>query len=305
MATTEAGTGTGADSGTVRDDKTVISQANTESAARSWSNSTGAWSNLYLSGISLRPCDDDGVPDRSLDRSLTAVTDVLATTPNVMFCIKDTNGIYLSANQAFADRAGVRAPGDVHGKRAADLFPPELVEQYEAQDDEVMRTGHILSNELEAITRPDGSYGWFLTSKSRWTDDAGKPIGIVIVSVDQRTPVDGAAPHRQLASAVEIARVRFAEQLTVSEMAAAAGVSVTQLERLSKRVLGLTPKQLILRFRLEEALRLLDTSTDSIATIASACGYYDQSAFTRHFRRAVGMAPATFRTMSRRGQTKA
>lgn len=305
MATTEAGTGTGADSGTVRDDKTVISQANTESAARSWSNSTGAWSNLYLSGISLRPCDDDGVPDRSLDRSLTAVTDVLATTPNVMFCIKDTNGIYLSANQAFADRAGVRAPGDVHGKRATDLFPPELVEQYEAQDDEVMRTGHILSNELEAITRPDGSYGWFLTSKSRWTDDAGKPIGIVIVSVDQRTPVDGAAPHRQLASAVEIARVRFAEQLTVSEMAAAAGVSVTQLERLSKRVLGLTPKQLILRFRLEEALRLLDTSTDSIATIASACGYYDQSAFTRHFRRAVGMAPATFRTMSRRGQTKA
>jgi PAS domain S-box-containing protein len=305
VATTEAGTGTGADSGTVRDDKTVISQANTESAARSWSNSTGAWSNLYLSGISLRPCDDDGVPDRSLDRSLTAVTDVLATTPNVMFCIKDTNGIYLSANQAFADRAGVRAPGDVHGKRAADLFPPELVEQYEAQDDEVMRTGHILSNELEAITRPDGSYGWFLTSKSRWTDDAGKPIGIVIVSVDQRTPVDGAAPHRQLASAVEIARVRFAEQVTVSEMAAAAGVSVTQLERLSKRVLGLTPKQLILRFRLEEALRLLDTSTDSIATIASACGYYDQSAFTRHFRRAVGMAPATFRTMSRRGQTKA
>jgi len=241
------------------------------------------------------------VPDRSLDRSLTAVTDVLATTPNVMFCIKDTNGIYVSANQAFADRAGVRAPGDVHGKRAADLFPPELVEQYEAQDDEVMRTGHILSNELEAITRPDGTYGWFLTSKSRWTDDAGQPAGIVIVSVDQRTPVDGAAPHRQLASAVEIARVRFAEQVTVSEMAAAAGVSVTQLERLSKRVLGLTPKQLILRFRLEEALRLLDTSTDSIATIASSCGYYDQSAFTRHFKRAVGMAPATFRTMSHRG----
>ena len=240
--------------------------------------------------------------DRSLDRSLTAVTDVLATTPNVMFCIKNNEGVYISANQAFADRAGVRSPGDVQGKRAADLFPPELVEQYEAQDDEVMRTGHILSNELEAITRPDGSYGWFLTSKSRWTDDAGKPIGIVIVSVDQRTPVDGAAPHRQLAGAVEIARVRFAEQVTVSEMAAAAGVSITQLERLSKRVLGLTPKQLILRFRLEEALRLLDTSTDSLATIASACGYYDQSAFTRHFKRAVGMAPATYRAMSRSGQ---
>lgn len=231
-----------------------------------------------------------------IDRALAAVTDVLATTPHVMFCIKSVDGRYLAANQAFADRAGVTAPGDVVGRTAAELFPAELVETYTAQDDEVMRTGHMLTNELEVITRPDGSLGWFLTSKSRWLDDDGTPAGLVIVSVDQRTAVDGTAPHRRLAAAVDVARTRFAEQLTVGEMAEAAETTVSQLERTARRVLGLSPKQLILRFRLEEALRLLDTTDASIADIAHRCGYYDQSAFSRHFKRAVGRSPSAYRS---------
>lgn len=244
----------------------------------------------------LRAMGHDG---RVIDRSLAAVNDVLATTPHVMFCIKGIDGTYLAANQAFADRAGVAGPGDVVGRSARDLFPAELVEQYDAQDDDVMRTGHMLTNELELITRPDGSYGWFLTSKSRWTDDAGEPAGLVILSVDQRTPADGAAPHRMLAAAVEVARTRFSEQLTVGEMADAAGMTVTQLERTSRRVLGLSPKQLILRFRLEEALRLLDNTAEPIVDIATRCGYYDQSAFSRHFKRTVGVSPASYRSSRR------
>ncbi len=234
-----------------------------------------------------------------IDRGLAAVTEVLATTPHVMFCIKGVDGTYLAANQAFADRAGVAAVGDVVGQSASDLFPADLVERYAAQDDDVMSTGHMLSNELEVITRPDGSYGWFLTSKSRWLDAEGRPAGLVIVSIDQRAAVDGAAPHRRLAAAVDLARTRFAQQPTVGEMAAAAEMTVSQLERTARRVLGLTPKQLILRFRLEEALRLLDDPSASIADIASRCGYYDQSAFGRQFKRTVGLSPAAYRSARR------
>ncbi len=122
-----------------------------------------------------------------LDRSLEAVTDVLATTPHVMFCVKSVDGEYLAANQAFADRAGLLGPGDVVGRTARDLFPAELAERYEAQDRRVIETGRMLTNELELITRPDRSVGWFLTSKSRWTDDAGVTVGVVSVSVDLRT----------------------------------------------------------------------------------------------------------------------
>lgn len=233
-----------------------------------------------------------------LDRSLVAVTDVIATVPGVMFCVKDTLGTYVSANQAFAERAGVSGPGDVIGRTAHDLFPAELADLYEAQDRDVLETGHMLTNELEVITRPDGTYGWFLTSKSRWTDAAGMAIGLVSISVDLRTPVDAAAPHAQLAAAVDVARRRFAEPITVAELSAAAGMTPAQLERTARRVLGLTPKQLIMRFRLEEALRLLATTELSLAEIAPACGYYDQSAFTRHFRRVVGHPPSAWRTIA-------
>ena len=70
------------------------------------------------------------IPERMtdvIDRALAAVGDVLATTPHVMFCIKSVDSTYLAANQAFADRAGVAAVGDVVGKSAADLFPAGLV----------------------------------------------------------------------------------------------------------------------------------------------------------------------------------
>jgi len=230
-----------------------------------------------------------------LDPSLVAVTDVLATTPGVMFCIKATDGTYLMANLAFAERAGVNGPGDVVGRSAAELFAAELAQQYEAQDVKVLSTGRMLSNELEVITRPDGTPGWFLTSKSRWNGPDGRPAGLVSVSVDLRAPDDAAAPHERLAEAVDLARERFADKITVGEMAKTAAMTVPQLERSFRRALGLTPKQLIMRFRVEEALRLLETTDRPLSEIARLCGYYDQSAFTRHFRRIVGFGPAGWR----------
>jgi AraC-like DNA-binding protein len=234
-----------------------------------------------------------------LDRSLEAVTDVLATVPHVMFCVKSVAGDYLAANQAFADRAGVAGAGDVVGRTASDLFPAELAARYEAQDRVVIESGRMLTNELELITRPDRSVGWFLTSKSRWLDDSGVPAGVVSVSVDLKTPVDAAAPHARLAAAVELARRRFADSIEVADLAAAAEMSVAQLERTARRVLGLSPKQLVMRFRLEEGLRLLTTTELPMAEVAHRCGYYDQSAFSRHFRKVVGSPPAAYRLAHR------
>ncbi len=229
------------------------------------------------------------------ERALAAVVDVLATTPGVMFCVKGLDGTYLSANQAFAERAGRAGPGEVIGRTAVELFPRTLAERYEAQDSTVIETGRPLTNELELITRADGTVGWFLTSKARWTDENGAPVGMVSVSVDLRAPADAAARHEQLARAVEYARRNHASAITVSELAGVAEMTVTQLERASRSILGLSPKQLIMRFRIEAALALLDTTDISIAEVASRCGYYDQSAFSRHFRRTVGASPAAHR----------
>ncbi len=234
-----------------------------------------------------------------LDPSLVAVTDVLATTPGVLFCVKSAEGVYLAANVAFAERAGVAGVDRVVGRTARDLYPSELAERYEAQDREVLATGRMLTNELELIPRGDGSMGWYVTSKSRWVDNQGRALGLVAVSVDLRARLDSVSTHAQLASAVDVARQRFASPLTVDDMATAAGMTTGQLERTARRTLGLSPKQLVMRFRLEEALRRLETTDEPLVEIATACGYYDQSAFSRHFRRVVGYTPVRWRALTR------
>ena len=55
-----------------------------------------------------------------------------------------------------------------------------------------------------------------------------------------------------------------------------------------------------IRTRIDEAVRRLDDTDQPIAAIASACGFYDQSSFTRQFQRVVGMTPGAYR--ARRGR---
>ncbi|HEY4333688.1 MAG TPA: AraC family transcriptional regulator [Ilumatobacteraceae bacterium] len=229
-----------------------------------------------------------------LDPAISALDDLLTDVPHVMFCVKGVDGRYIAVNQAFTDRAGKSSPTDIIGLRATDLFPAELAESYESQDARIVATGRPLRNELELILRPDGSVGWYVTSKTL-LGPARAPTAIASVSVDLRAPADAGSANARVAAAVAYARVRATEQVAVAELAAAADMSVSQLERAIKRALGLSAKQLMLRLRLEEAILRLRTSDDAIAQIATDCGYYDQSAFTRQFKKVVRMSPGAYR----------
>ncbi len=226
---------------------------------------------------------------------VAALSDVFAGVPHVMFCVKDGDGRYVAANQAFAERAGRSAPGAVLGLTAGDLFPADLVVNYEAQDAHLLATGDPIRNELELILRPDGSRGWYVTTKTRLTDERGSTLGIVAVSYDLHTGEDADRHHANLQAAIDLARRRFAEPLKVADLAAAADLTPTQLERALRKAVGMSPKQLLIRTRLDEAIRRLDDTDLPIAAIAGECGFYDQSQFTRQFQRAVGLAPGAYR----------
>lgn len=219
--------------------------------------------------------------------------DLFTGLPNVMFCLKDREGRYVAVNQAFADRTG-RPVAEIVGLRAADLFPAERAAAYDAQDAELLASGEPLRNELELIEHFDGTSSWYLTTKVATTED-DEPTGIAGVSVDLDTSVERGWAMAGLAAAVQAIRTRFAEPLRVDELAAAAQTTAPQLERQVRRVFGLSVKQFVLRTRLEEAIHLLKTTKLSISDIAARCGYYDQAAFTRQFKRVVGLTPGRFR----------
>ncbi|WP_125774555.1 helix-turn-helix domain-containing protein [Antribacter gilvus] len=225
---------------------------------------------------------------------------------DVMFCAKDADGRYVIVNEVFVRRTSERSRRQVVGRRARDLFVPQLAERYEAQDAEVLRTGRPLRGELELIRRLGGTPGWFLTSKLPVHDDAGRAVGIVSLSQDLRsgdaddTTMDAMG---RLRAAVEGA-LDEGHVLSVAELADAAGCTSAVLDRRVRRVFGLSPRQLVLRVRVDRAAHLLTSTATPLADVAVAAGFYDQPSFTRTFARLTGETPSSFRRRSRHTGTR-
>jgi AraC family transcriptional regulator len=88
---------------------------------------------------------------------------------------------------------------------------------------------------------------------------------------------------------------RFGGQITIEEMARVAGLSPAHFSRLFKNVLGDSPYQFVMDYRVEQAKRMLSEPARSMADIALACGFADQAHFSRIFKRLTGQTPRTFR----------
>jgi AraC-like DNA-binding protein len=99
-----------------------------------------------------------------------------------------------------------------------------------------------------------------------------------------------------------VARVIADRELTrVEQLAALAGLGTRALQRLFNDYVGITPKWMIQRYRLHEALaRLAGGDTPDWAAFALALGYFDQAHFIRDFRTMVGVTPAQYVSRERR-----
>lgn len=89
---------------------------------------------------------------------------------------------------------------------------------------------------------------------------------------------------------------RFGDSITIDEMASIAGISPAHFSRLFKEVLGESPYQFVINYRVEQAKKMLDDRERPIIDIALACGFADQPHFTRIFKRMTGKTPRSYRT---------
>ena len=97
--------------------------------------------------------------------------------------------------------------------------------------------------------------------------------------------------HPGLLASLALMADAIAEPLPRATLAAAANVSVRQLERLFARHVGRSLGQEYLRLRLDAAMRLLRETTLPRVEVAVACGFADVSHFSRAFRARYGMTP--------------
>lgn len=107
-----------------------------------------------------------------------------------------------------------------------------------------------------------------------------------------------AAPPAADAVRVATMKARLAddilEPVTLAELARTVGLSTFHAARLFTRETGLAPHAWRNQLRIVRALPALRAGA-SIADVAAASGFTDQSHFTRHFKRAFGVAPGRWR----------
>lgn len=80
----------------------------------------------------------------------------------------------------------------------------------------------------------------------------------------------------------------------VDQVAGAAGTSVRALQRLFRRYVGVGPKWLLARHRLQDAAAAIDAGESDLAGLASDLGWFDQAHFSRDFRATVGVTPSSY-----------
>ena len=110
----------------------------------------------------------------------------------------------------------------------------------------------------------------------------------------------GLAPWQQR-RASELLLARIGRHVPITELAATCRLSVSHFVRAFRQSTGLPPHQWIVMRRVNLSKDLLVEGTARpLAEIALACGFADQSHFTRTFSRIVGMTPGAWRRCAAR-----
>ncbi|MBT3296394.1 MAG: AraC family transcriptional regulator [Verrucomicrobia bacterium] len=227
--------------------------------------------------------------------TLTIMQRLFDDVEDIVFFVKDCEGRYILVNRTLVARCGFVRRAEVIGKTAADIYPPPFGKEYLAQDQHVVAADQAIKDKLELQLYAQGVQGWCLTHKSPIHGSDGSVVGMTGLSRDLHIPHARGEELAGMSAVIDHIRTRYAEPLRIEDLAVMATLSPYKLEQRMKRIFQLTAGQFIMHTRIDAARDLLRDSDAAIADIASQCGFYDQSAFTRQFKAITGLTPTDYR----------
>lgn len=107
----------------------------------------------------------------------------------------------------------------------------------------------------------------------------------------------GRMADRRLRQVLSYIEDNLSQDMSLGEIAAVAGVSVSHFKTLFRESVGLPVHQYVIRRRVERARTLLAEGKLSISQIAFETGFAHQSHLARHMRRVLGVSPKALREM--------
>ncbi|SRR6266851_2459915 len=101
--------------------------------------------------------------------------------------------------------------------------------------------------------------------------------------------------EQAVARVIEAMHDNLGEQLTIDDMARTAMFSKFHFSRIFREVTGVSPGRFLSALRLQEAKRLLVSTSLSVADISNQVGYTSVGTFSSRFKSRVGVAPTMYR----------
>jgi len=221
--------------------------------------------------------------------------DLFDTLPGIYLYVKDAESRFVRGNRVVCDVVGAAAPADLVGRTDFDFFPPAIAAQYVAEDRRVIASGRPLTNQVWLVPGSDGIPHLYLCNKIPLHDRGGAVVGIAGVKRPYEHSAGKVEGYSRLLKVVAFVTEHYREPIEVADLAAAAGLSVSQLQREFARYFGITPTNYVREVRVGMARHLLETSDLPVSQIALDCGFYDQSHFNHHFKTLTGLTPLKYR----------
>lgn len=213
---------------------------------------------------------------------------------DVYFFAKNQKGetLFCSSNLPF--NHGMTEISEMIGKTDHDLTPGPLAEKYLRDDAEIYRTGAPLPPQIEICLDHVGLPNWYRTCKYPIKNRDGKVIGVMGTFQPAAPDATGDPIRFRLEPAVRKLEADLQEFPGISRLAAACHLSVRQFQRVYKQTYNTPAKDYWMKLRIRSACERIRKGTAPLAAISADLGFYDQSSFTRHFKKHTGKTPRAY-----------
>jgi AraC-like DNA-binding protein len=247
---------------------------------------------FFIRKILIRGIMSDFWAEVKLDESIKILLNNL---PGVQVFVKDLQGCFTHVNEEALQAYGASRLDDILGKTDHEVFGAKLAENYVKSDEDLFREKVPQTNIIELVRNRFGRVEWVVTTKVPLFNHQDELMGLMGTSQNFGRAQKNLQPYLDIAPGVEYMEDNYMKSFSVEKCADLSHLSVRQFERKFKKTFLTSPQDYIMKTRIQHACNYLLKSKMGIAEVALKVGFYDQSVFTRQFKKQQGLTPGAYR----------